>query len=99
MNAASIAGLVGVSVSACAYVPQIGHMFRAHCAGGVSRAAFAAWLISSLLCLWQAIAIGALTFVMLGTIQAVATVMIMCCAIAYANNPCPVHSGGKHVHL
>ena len=99
MNPAAMAGMVGVGISAGAYVPQIGHMFRAHCAGGISRAAFAAWLISSLLCMWQAIAIGALTFVLLGTIQTVATIMIMCCAVAYHDSPCPIHAEGNRVHL
>jgi hypothetical protein len=39
--------------------------------------------------------------VLLGTVQAIATVMIMVCAIAYNNHPCPVHATAErhHVHL
>lgn len=92
--------MVGACVSASAYVPQIGHMFRAHCAGGVSRMAFAAWILSSVLCLWQAVAIHSLTFELMNMFGLIAVVLILGCAVAYQNNPCPIHTGGKqHVHL
>lgn len=96
VNVAAIAGMTGACVSASAYVPQIGHMFRAHCAGGVSRMAFGAWIISSVLCLWQAVAIRSLTFELMNMFGLIAVTLILMCAIAYKNNPCPIHQEARH---
>ena len=94
MAITEIAGFVGAGLAGAAYVPQISHLIRARCAAGISRLAFAVWLLSSVLITARAIAIGAGVFVMLGGIQIVATVLIMLYAARYKDTPCSAHTSG-----
>ena len=91
MTATEIAGFVGAGMAGMGYVPQIFHLVRARCSGGISRLAFAAWLLASVLTTARAIAIGAAVFITLGGIQIVATALIMLCAARYQDTPCPSH--------
>ena len=91
MAITEIAGFAGAGLAGVAYVPQISHLIRARCSAGISRLAFAVWLLSSVLITARAIAIGAGVFVVLGWIQIVATALIMLCAIRYKDTPCPSH--------
>jgi hypothetical protein len=86
-----IAGFAGAGLAGAAYVPQISHLIRAPCSAGISRLAFEAWLLASLLTTARAIAIHAGVFIALGGIQIVATALIMLYATRYKNTPCPVH--------
>jgi hypothetical protein len=86
-----IAGFAGAGLAGAAYVPQISHLIRARCSAGISRLAFEAWLLASLLTTARAIAIHAGVFIVLGGIQIVATALIMLYAIRYKDTPCPVH--------
>ena len=95
MTATEIAGFTGAGLAGAAYVPQIAHMVRARCSAGISRLAFAVWLLSSVLITARAIAIGAGVFVVLGGIQIVATTLIMLCAVRYKDTPCPTHASGR----
>jgi hypothetical protein len=76
-------------------VPQISHLIRARCSAGISRLAFGAWLLASLLVTARAVAIGAGVFIMLGGIQVVATALIMLYAVRYKDTPCLSHLPGK----
>jgi PQ loop repeat len=89
-----IAGFAGAGLAGAAYVPQISHLIRARCSAGISRLAFAAWLLSSVLITARAIAIGAGVFVLLGGTQIVATALIMLYAVRYKDTPCPSHPPG-----
>jgi len=89
--ATEIAGFAGAGLAGAAYVPQISHLIRARCSAGISRLAFEAWLLASVLTTARAIAIGAGVFITLGGIQVVATAFIMLCAARYKDRPCPVH--------
>jgi PQ loop repeat len=91
LTATEFAGFAGAGLAGAAYVPQISHLVRARCSAGISRLAFAAWLLASLLTTARAIAIHAGVFVVLGGIQIVATALIMLCAIRYKDTSCPVH--------
>src|SRR5215470_16441051 len=91
LTATEIAGFVGAGLAGLAYVPQISHLVRARCSAGISRLAFAVWLLSSALITARAIAIGAGVFVVLGGIQIVATALIMLYAVLYKDMPCPSH--------
>src|SRR5215469_14097442 len=91
LTATEIAGFVGAGLAGAAYVPQISHLIRARCSAGISRLAFAVWLLSSTLITARAIAIGAGVFVVLGGIQIVATALIMLYAVRYKDTPCPSH--------
>jgi uncharacterized protein with PQ loop repeat len=95
MTITEIAGFAGAGLAGAAYVPQISHLIRARCSAGISRLAFAAWLLSSVLITARAIAIGAAVFVVLGGIQTVATALIMLYAVRYQDTPCPSHSPAR----
>ena len=86
-----IAGFAGAGLAGAAYVPQISHLIRARCAAGISRLAFAVWLLASVLVTVRAVAIGADVFIVLGGIQIVATTFIMFYAARYKDAPCPSH--------
>ena len=91
LTVTEFAGFAGAGLAGAAYVPQISHLIRAHCSAGISRLAFEAWLLASVLTTARAIAIHAGVFIMLGGIQIVATVLIVFCAARYKDTPCPVH--------
>ena len=95
LTATEIAGFAGAGLAGAAYVPQIAHLIRARCAAGISRLAFAAWLLASVLTTTRAIAIHAAVFIALGGIQIVATALIMICAARYQDTPCPFHVPGS----
>jgi len=91
MTITEIAGFAGAGLAGAAYVPQISHLVRARCSAGISRLAFEAWLLASVLITARAVAIGAAVFVVLGGIQIVATALIMLYAVRYQDTPCPSH--------
>lgn len=91
LTVTEFAGFAGAGLAGAAYVPQISHLTRAHCSAGISRLAFGAWLLASLLTTARAIAIHAGVFIALGGIQIVATALIMLCATRYKDTPCPIH--------
>src|SRR5215471_7278898 len=93
--ATQIGGFVGAGLAGAAYIPQISHLIRARCSAGISRLAFAVWLLSSLLITTRAIAIHAGVFIALGAIQIVATALIMFYAARYKDTPCPTHLPGQ----
>jgi hypothetical protein len=91
LSTTEIAGFAGAGLAGAAYVPQISHLIRARCAAGISRLAFAVWLLASVLVTVRAVAIGAGVFIVLGGIQIVATALIMLYAARYKDTPCPSH--------
>src|SRR5512133_1138784 len=91
LTGTEIAGFAGAGLAGAAYVPQISHLIRARCSAGISRLAFEAWLLASLLTTARALAIHAGVFIAPGGIQIVATALIMLCATRYKDAPCPVH--------
>jgi hypothetical protein len=91
LTATQIAGFVGAGLAGAAYVPQISHLIKARCSAGISRLAFEAWLLASVLTTARAIAIHAGVFIALGGIQIVATALIMLYAARYKDTPCPSH--------
>jgi hypothetical protein len=95
LTATEIAGFAGAGLAGAAYVPQISHLIRARCSAGISRLAFEAWLLASVLVTARAIAINDGVFIVLGGIQIVATALIMFYAARYQGTPCPVHLPGR----
>ena len=88
---AGVIGPEGGRYAGAAYVPQISHLIRARCSAGISRLAFQAWLLASLLTTTRAIAIHAGVFIVLGGTQIVATALIMVYAPRYKDTSCPAH--------
>ena len=91
LTATEIAGFAGAGLAGAAYVPQISHLIRARCSAGISRLAFEAWLLASVLTTARAIAIHDDVFIALGGIQIAATTVITLCATVYKDTPCPSH--------
>jgi len=99
MAITEIAGFAGAGLAGAAYVPQISHLVRARCSAGLSRLAFAAWLLASVLTTARAVATHAGVFIALGGIQVVATALIMACAARYKDTPCPIHVSGQRTAM
>jgi hypothetical protein len=95
LTVTEIGGFVGAGLAGAAYVPQISHLIRARCSAGISRLAFAAWLLASVLVTARAVAIHAGVFIVLGGIQIVATALIMFYAARYKDTSCPIHRPGQ----
>ena len=95
LTTTEIAGFAGAGLAGAAYIPQISHLIRARCSAGISRLAFAVWLLASLLTTTRAIAIHAGVFIALGGTQILATALIMLYATRYRNMSCPSHLSGQ----
>lgn len=91
LRATELAGFAGAGIAGAAYVPQIWHVVKAHCSAGLSPVAFGAWLAASALLMTHAIAIRAGVFIVLGSIQLVATALILSYSIRYEHSYCTAH--------
>jgi uncharacterized protein with PQ loop repeat len=85
-------GLTGASLAGYAYLPQITHLIREQCSAGISRRAFAIWLLASVLMTIHAVLLPALVFIALGTIQIVAITIILVYSARYRGLVCPTHA-------
>jgi uncharacterized protein with PQ loop repeat len=86
-----IAAFIGVALAAGAYVPQIVHLVREHCAAGISRFAFCAWLLASILMTSHAVAAREAVFIALGIVQIIATAIVLFYAKRYPTSFCAGH--------
>ena len=86
-----IAAFIGVALAAAAYLPQILHLVHEHCAAGISRSAFGAWLLASVLVTSHAVATGEAVFIALGIVQTIATAVVLFYAKRYASSFCTGH--------
>lgn len=86
-----MAAFFGVALAAAAYLPQILHLVRLHCAAGISRLAFRAWLLASLLITVHAVARGEVVFIALGMVQIIATGIVLFYAKRYESSFCTGH--------
>jgi uncharacterized protein with PQ loop repeat len=91
MTVTEIAGFIGVGLAGAAYIPQIWHLVRVHCAAGISRFAFCLWLGATLLVTTNAIATRATVFIVLGGVQIVATTLILLYTTKYRSTYCVGH--------
>ena len=91
LQATEMAGFAGAALAGIAYIPQISHLARQHCAAGISRFAFNVWLVASLLVMTRAIAIHATVFIALGVVQVFATATICIYAKMYNGSYCQSH--------
>jgi lipid-A-disaccharide synthase-like uncharacterized protein len=87
-------GVVGIAISVLAYLPQVVHLAREQCSAGVSRRAWAMWLLSSVL-------IGALAvhrrdpvFVVLQVSSLTSAAIILVLAHKYRGLSCQTHALG-----
>jgi lipid-A-disaccharide synthase-like uncharacterized protein len=87
-------GVAGIAISILAYLPQVVHLAREHCSAGVSRRAWAMWLLSSAL-------VGALAvhrrdpvFVLLQMSSLMSAAIILALARKYRGRSCETHALG-----
>jgi lipid-A-disaccharide synthase-like uncharacterized protein len=74
-----ILGIAGITISMLAYVPQVVHLGKEHCSAGISRRAWAMWLVGSLLVGALAVHRGDLVFIALqfSTLTSAAIILIL----------------------
>ncbi len=94
MQSSDVFGLAGTIIVVYAYLPQLIHLERERCSGGLSHRAFVLWFVASLLILAHAIMLGDLVFVTLQSANAIATGMIVVLTGRYKDNICATHLRG-----
>jgi lipid-A-disaccharide synthase-like uncharacterized protein len=94
MHTTQVLGLTGAAIVAAAYVPQITHMAREHCSGGVSRRAWLLWMLASALTLSHALAILDVVFIVVQAVNIVAILLIIMLAKRYEQGTCASHAHG-----
>jgi lipid-A-disaccharide synthase-like uncharacterized protein len=95
-------GVVGIAISMLAYVPQVVHLGKEHCSAGVSRRAWAMWLVSSLLIGLLAVHRGDFVFILLQISSLTSAAIILVLAQKYRGMVCEVHAlhfQGSRPHL
>jgi lipid-A-disaccharide synthase-like uncharacterized protein len=85
-------GIVGIALSMLAYVPQVVHLGRKHCSAGVSRRAWAMWLVSSILVGALAVDRGDPVFILLQASTLTSAAVILFLAYRYRGMVCEVHA-------
>lgn len=75
----SILGGVGTGLIILAYIPQIKHIIKEHCSGGMSKGAWSIWLIAGILLLIHAVNIKDTVFtaLQLANILAIGSITIL----------------------
>lgn len=84
-------GMAGIAIATLAYVPQVVHLGKEHCSAGVSRRAWAMWLVSSLLVGTLAVHRGDLVFISLQISSLTSAAIILFLAQRYQGMVCAVH--------
>jgi lipid-A-disaccharide synthase-like uncharacterized protein len=85
-------GVAGIVISMLAYVPQVVHLGRQHCSAGISRRAWAMWLVSSLLVGTLAVHRGDVVFILLQLSTLTSAAVILTLAQRYRGMVCEVHA-------
>ena len=86
-----ILGIAGITISMLAYVPQVVHLGREHCSAGISRRAWAMWLVASLLVGALAIHRADLVFIALQFSTLASAAVILYLAQKYRGRVCEAH--------
>ncbi|HSG78427.1 MAG TPA: PQ-loop repeat-containing protein [Acidimicrobiia bacterium] len=86
-------GFMGTGLVMAAYVPQVAHLLRARCAGGVSLGAYLVWSTAAILLLTYAIASGDPVFIALQGYQLVTLASISLLSIRRRASLCDLHCG------
>ena len=87
-----ILGIAGITISMLAYVPQVVHLGKEHCSAGISRRAWAMWLVASLLVGAVAVHRGDLVFIALQFSTLTSAAIILILAQKYRGRVCATHA-------
>ena len=85
-------GIAGIAISVAAYLPQVVHLAREHCSAGVSRRAWAMWLVGSLLVGALAVHRGDSVFILLQASSLTSAAAILFLARRYRGMVCATHA-------
>lgn len=91
MDGAKLVGFLGTILVIAAYLPQIRHLIKEHCTGGISLSAYYMWLTAALLLLIHAIAIRDSVFILLQAYQLGACGLIVFFCRKYRGSVCEAH--------
>ena len=94
-----ILGIAGITISMLAYVPQVVHLGKAHCSAGISRRAWAMWLVASLLVGALAVHRGDLVFIALQFSTLTSAAVILYLAQRYRGMVCETHEANLATEL
>jgi hypothetical protein len=84
-------GSAGAGIVLLAYLPQILHLVREHCADGISLRAWGLWLMADLMIYSHAVTIGDTIFMVLGTGNIAATITIIGLTRRHRGHTCEGH--------
>ena len=84
-------GMIGITLSTAAYLPQLAHLIRKHCADGISTRAWGMWLASSLLIGSLALYRHDYVFIVLAVATAASSAAILLLARRYRGQACAPH--------
>jgi lipid-A-disaccharide synthase-like uncharacterized protein len=87
-------GIAGIAISMLAYVPQVVHLGRERCSAGVSRRAWAMWLLSSVLIGTLALYRRDPVFILLQLSTLTSAAIILYLATKYRGMVCAFHARG-----
>lgn len=85
-------GVVGIAISVLAYLPQVVHLAKEHCSAGVSRRAWAMWLLSSVLIGALAVHRQDIVFILLQISSMTSAAIILSLARRYRGMVCDAHA-------
>ena len=84
-------GFLGTALVIIAYLPQIHHLVKEHCSGGISIKAYGLWLVSALFMLVHAVGIQDPVFIALQGYQIGACALIIFYCRKYKESVCETH--------
>ena len=85
-------GVTGIAISALAYIPQVIHLAKEHCSAGVSRRAWAMWLVGSVLVGALAVDRADPVFITLQISTLTSAAIILTLAHKYRGRVCEAHA-------
>ena len=88
-------GFAGMALSVLAYLPQVIHLIRERCSGGLSPGAYCMWGIAASLLLVYAIAKRDLVFVSLQSYHVGASALLFYYCLRYRGQPCGLGDRGQ----
>jgi len=90
-DATGLAGFAGTLLVIVAYVPQVHHLIKERCTGGISLRAYTLWLAAAVLLLLHAIGIRDPVFILLQAYQLTACGLIVFFCRKYKGSVCEAH--------
>lgn len=87
-----VLGIMGIAISITAYAPQVVHLWSAQCSAGISRRAWAMWLVSGLLVGTLAVHRRDPVFILLQVANLTSTTAVLFLSWRYRGMVCDVHA-------